>query len=68
MQEQETLRIKNCSMNYTGPPLENFKNAKYTFLLEILFVVLILQTYSYKENTKGYTPNWYEEVFVVRNF
>ena len=58
MQEQETLRIKNCSMNYTGPSLENFKNAKYTLLLETLFVVLILQTYSYEENTKGYTSNW----------
>ena len=43
-QEQElSLTISNYQINYTGPSLENLRDAKYIHLFETTFGVLILQ-------------------------
>ena len=31
-QEQESLRVNNCLINYTGPSLKNIKHLKYIHL------------------------------------
>ena len=46
------LKINNWSMNYTDPVKENLRVAKYIHLIEIEFVVLMLQTCNQEANTK----------------
>ena len=46
------LKINSWSMNYTDPFKENLRDAKYIHLIEIEFVLLMLQTCNQEANTK----------------
>ena len=52
-QKKKCLRIRNWLMSWITQPLENFEDARYTHLIEIIFQIVILQTWNLQKSKTG---------------